>query len=459
MSACYQCGDYTVDTGHRTCSNGAPVDLTWRGFEALRLLLEARGQVVDKERFFQVLWPGVTVEESSLAKCIGALRKSLNRGGSIDYIETVPRVGYRLAVPVEEIREEPQSAVPPPPAPPRRWLGWFALAAVMVTATTIIWNAMSDRMKRVSRAKIFFEEGQKLAGFNKPENVAAAVDAYRQAIQLSPNEANYHASLAEAMGRLPRGPAFDPSIIVEAAGRSVELDPRCAACQAVLGFVLFNQKWEWERAGRHMRRAIELDPDHPGKRGYLAMQLASQGRLDEALAEVDRGIAIQPYQATLHTIRSVVLGGLRRFPDSIAAADRAISFRRARDSAWDWRAYAQFALDRPREGVMSYVYRLFDEQAIEADRVLARSGVNGGLRWLLDKTESEPVRAGRGVNRAHWKLLVGDRDGAVEELKAAERIRHFELVYLAINPAFVPLRDHPGFRELLARMKLGHALR
>lgn len=456
----FRFGGFTADIGQRTCSNGAPVDLTWRAFEALRLLLEARGQVVDKETFFKALWPGVAVEESSLAKCIGALRKSLNQGGSADYIETVTRVGYRLAVPVEEVRAEPAAAdVTAQTAPPvrRRWWLWAALG-LSAAAAAFAWSVTSARMDRIARARVFYAEGQKLAGINRPENFPAAVDAYRQAIQLNPNEANYHASLAEIMGRLPRGPAFDPGVIRQAAERSVELDPRCAGCQAVLGFVLFHQDWEWERAGQHMRRAIELDPEHPGKRGYLAMQLASQGRLDEALAEVDRGIAIQPYQATLHNIRSAVLCGLRRFPDSIAAADRAISFRRARDSAWDWRAYSQFALDRPREGVMSYVHRLFDAEAAEVEKVLSRSGLEGGLRWLLDKTESETVRAGRAVNRAHWKLLLGDREGAIEELNAAEKIRHFELVYLAVNPAFDPLRDHPGFRGILSRMKLEHAL-
>lgn len=450
----YRLGAYTIDIAQRTCSNGSAVHLNWRTFEALRLLVEARGAVVEKERLFESLWPGVTVEESSLAKCIGSLRKSLNRDGGVDYIETVPRVGYRLAVPVT-VDDSP--ATPPSAPPARHWWPW-ALAAT-VTLAAIGGAAAWKRAERLARAEFYSNEGKKLTALNRPADFPAAVEAYRQAIQLNPNQADYHASLAEAMGRLPRGPVFDPSIMRQAAERAVELDANCAGCQAVLGFVLFSQAWEWERAGQHMRRAIELDPGHPGKRGYLAMQLASQGRLGEALAEADRGIAIQPYQATLHSIRAMVLCGLQRFQDSIAAADRAISFQRPRDNAWDWRAYSQFALDRPMEGVMSYVHRLFDAQAAEVDGVVARGGVDGGLRWLLDKTEPEPSRAGRTVNRAHWKLLLGDRDGAVSELEAAEKIRHFEMVYLAINPAFAPLRDHPRFRDLLARMKLEHALR
>ncbi len=238
----------------------------------------------------------------------------------------------------------------------------------------------------------------------------------------------------------------------------MELDGNCAGCQAVLGFVLFNQRWEWERAGTHMRRAVELDPKHPGKRGYLAMQMASQGKLEEALAEVDRGISIQPYQSTLHTIRSVVLCGLGRYEGSIAAASRAISFKRLRDSAWDWRAYSMFQLDRRKEGVMSYVHRLFENEAPAAETVISKGGVEAGLRWLLAKTGTEADRPARGVNRAHWKLLLGDPDGALEELKSAESIRHFELVYLAVNPAFRPLREHQEFKALLARMKLEHVM-
>jgi serine/threonine protein kinase len=64
----------------------------------LQLLLHA-GEVVTKEELLESVWPEVTVVEGSLATAVSKVRKAL---GDEDHpvIVTVPRVGYRLAVPV-----------------------------------------------------------------------------------------------------------------------------------------------------------------------------------------------------------------------------------------------------------------------------------------------------------------------------------------------------------------------
>ncbi|HEU4887926.1 MAG TPA: alpha/beta fold hydrolase, partial [Thermoanaerobaculia bacterium] len=63
------------------------------------------------------VWPQVVVEENSLAQNISLLRRTLGqKAGGEQYIETVPRRGYRLNA-VVEVRE--QSSSSPTPAPAR----------------------------------------------------------------------------------------------------------------------------------------------------------------------------------------------------------------------------------------------------------------------------------------------------------------------------------------------------
>src|SRR5439155_4826374 len=114
-------GKYRVDLERRRVfSNGSAIELGWRHFEALRLLVEADGRIVEKDEFFRQVWQGQIVDESNLTKCIAQLRKSLNNGGEQDYLETVPRVGYRLAVPARpELEEDTDRRVQPGQ---RRWL-------------------------------------------------------------------------------------------------------------------------------------------------------------------------------------------------------------------------------------------------------------------------------------------------------------------------------------------------
>lgn len=72
------------------------VSLTPKEFDTLLALVEAGGNVVSKETLIRRVWPDSYVGDGSLARNISVLRKAL--GGEV--IETVPRRGYRLTVPV-----------------------------------------------------------------------------------------------------------------------------------------------------------------------------------------------------------------------------------------------------------------------------------------------------------------------------------------------------------------------
>ena len=56
------------------------------------------GEVVTKGELLEAVWPGTAVVDGSLATAISKVRKLL--GDDDEVIVTVPRVGYKLAVPV-----------------------------------------------------------------------------------------------------------------------------------------------------------------------------------------------------------------------------------------------------------------------------------------------------------------------------------------------------------------------
>lgn len=80
--------------------HGQPVELERKPLELLRYLLFRSDEVVRKEELLDAVWPGVTVVDASLATAVSKLRKVL---GEQEIIQTVPRVGYRIAVPVVRI--------------------------------------------------------------------------------------------------------------------------------------------------------------------------------------------------------------------------------------------------------------------------------------------------------------------------------------------------------------------
>jgi TolB-like protein/DNA-binding winged helix-turn-helix (wHTH) protein len=71
--------------------------------DLLVVLVESNGRILGKEELMKAVWPDTYVEEGNLTQNISVLRKALAAGASIrDYIETIPRQGYRFIAPVRE---------------------------------------------------------------------------------------------------------------------------------------------------------------------------------------------------------------------------------------------------------------------------------------------------------------------------------------------------------------------
>ena len=131
----FEFGPFQVDVGERLLRRGEQiVGLTPKAFDTLVVLLENHGRLVGKDDLMKRLWPSSFVEESNLAQQISALRKALGDDGS-QYIETVPKSGYRFRYPVSVLTKSVS----------RRFLradrvGWVILAAGLSLTTYWAWH-------------------------------------------------------------------------------------------------------------------------------------------------------------------------------------------------------------------------------------------------------------------------------------------------------------------------------
>jgi len=93
----YIFGPYRLDPVARTMFRGdTPVALTPKAVETLGLLIENCGTVVSKETLLSRVWAGTFVGDGSLMRNISDLRKIFAEHGAPNYIDTIPRRGYRF---------------------------------------------------------------------------------------------------------------------------------------------------------------------------------------------------------------------------------------------------------------------------------------------------------------------------------------------------------------------------
>jgi len=105
VSRAYRFGPFHLDVRERRLARGDEViPLRLKVFDTLLVLVENAGRLVTKQELLDTVWPETTVEENNLNHNVSVLRKALGeKATGQQYIETVPRVGYRFAAPVDAV--------------------------------------------------------------------------------------------------------------------------------------------------------------------------------------------------------------------------------------------------------------------------------------------------------------------------------------------------------------------
>jgi DNA-binding winged helix-turn-helix (wHTH) protein len=94
----YEFGAFRVDVVNRLLFHeGHSLSLTPKTVETLIALVQNEGELLNKDELLKTIWPDRVVEEGNLTQNIYLLRKTLGKApDGRDYIETVPRRGYRF---------------------------------------------------------------------------------------------------------------------------------------------------------------------------------------------------------------------------------------------------------------------------------------------------------------------------------------------------------------------------
>ncbi|HEX4961420.1 MAG TPA: AAA family ATPase [Thermoanaerobaculia bacterium] len=110
----FRLGEWAVHHAEGTlCAEGRSLRLEPRVMDVLVFLASAPGKVVSKEELLEAVWEGAFVEEGALTQVIHSLRKALGDDAhQPQYIQTIPKRGYRLLAPVTFGENFPQGTSP-----------------------------------------------------------------------------------------------------------------------------------------------------------------------------------------------------------------------------------------------------------------------------------------------------------------------------------------------------------
>ncbi|HKV79023.1 MAG TPA: tetratricopeptide repeat protein [Candidatus Sulfotelmatobacter sp.] len=297
------------------------------------------------------------------------------------------------------------------------------------------------------------------------ESFDRAMDYFQQAIDRDPTYAAPYSGLADCYVLF--GSSFDvggaaPNEVQPkakaAALKALELDNSLADAHNSIAYVKLTYDWDWIGAEADFRRSLALNPGYAHGHHWYAHLLLSSGRREEALAESNRALELDP----VSPIINLHLGWHYLYNKQY---DRAIE-QLGKTLELD----PDYALAHWYLGLAYEQKKMFPQALREMGRAKDLLPTNLTVQCDIghiyavsgDKDRAEKVIAGlkeesarRYVNQYELALIyvgLGQNDQAFKSLERAFHEHSDMLVYLKVDPRLDSIRSDSRFADLMRRV-------
>jgi tetratricopeptide (TPR) repeat protein len=246
----------------------------------------------------------------------------------------------------------------------------------------------------------------------------------------------------------------------DAAIRAIQLEPNLAEAHTSLADVHLHFDWRWDAAGREYRRAIECNPGYALGYHWYANLLAATGQHDAAYAAVMRALEIDPVSLSFQVWAGVTSHLARRYEDAVYHYSQALELDPDFAVAHMYLAQALEQVGRYPEAIASFdtairltggssnvIAMKAHTHALAGDALAARNLLN-----QLQSPAAGKCLPSYDIAAAHAAL--GDCASAVHWLEQACRERHMKLFLVSQDPRFDPLRGHSKFNAVVQQLGL-----
>ena len=283
-----------------------------------------------------------------------------------------------------------------------------------------------------------------------------------QAIAADPAYAPAHLELAAIHATIALDRTSPPPDVVAGARQGVEralaLDPTLADALALKAWIQFFNDWDWAGGERLFKDALALNPASSVAHHRYALLLMTAGRFDEAIAHGRQALDLDPLSYRLVNGCAVIYFCARRYEEAERQSREATVLAPGFYLAHLILGSSLAGQQRLEEAITAYQAALASlpgepDALASLGRALAVAGHTAEARAILAKLEAPdaPLPPSR-YELAFLLAALGERERAFAELDRSLSRHETELVYLAVDPLFDPLRGDPRWEAILSRV-------
>jgi serine/threonine-protein kinase len=287
----------------------------------------------------------------------------------------------------------------------------------------------------------------------------SSIRYYEEALKLDQNYALAYCGLADTYAYM--GGVVMPSkeAVVkekEFAQRAIQLEPQLAEAHLSLAAAL-GGAFDWRNAQVEFDRAIELNSNLAWAYEIYAWFLGGLGRLDEAIAKDKKAIELDPLNSFFQAALAYFLYHARRYDDAIVQIRRTLELDPAATLAHHllgccllWKGDTAGAIGEFQrnkivvtgawyQGLLGYAY------AISGDRSKAEQI----LRELEQMAKRQYVNS---TAFADIHLGLGEKEKALDWLEIAYENQESACWYLKVDPIYDSVRNEPRFQSVVQKV-------
>ena len=449
-----------------------------RVMDALVYLAERPGHVVSKDDLIDFVWEGRSVTDDVLTVTICALRKALGDDARRpEYVETVPRRGYRWIAPVSRLETAGMMwtssvhGAPTLPATPSRVRSISRLAAASIVLAAVVsaavWIVVAlTNQRHVPRLEAHeaYVKGRFFLDQRSTNGWRQALEQFERAAALDPLDPSAQAGLADTYSAMSDFGVATPAEMrpraFQSAQRAIELDRTSPEGYEALGRAQFLFDWDFPAATQSLRRALTLNPDYMPTHQAMAWLESAQGNHAEAIASARRALQLDPVNTARYTELAWVLALAGSYDQALHEIDRALalsprSFETflmkgwtsdlAGDSAAAFRAYYDgLRMAAAPDGTLKRIEGIYQ-----------RDGLPGYYRSWLDVQRRGGKMPMSSTWRAQLLIHAGQPEDALHALEEAYQKHEGALAWVNVEPSFRSLHSEPRFRVIAAQVGRG----
>jgi len=288
-----------------------------------------------------------------------------------------------------------------------------------------------------------------------------AIGYLQRSVEIDSNGAEAWATLASCYTSLGSDlGAVDPEKVIPPAraaiAKALQLDPNLAEAHTTLAWIKLWYEWDWGGAEQEFRRSLQLNPNNSAAHREYSHYLQLRKQFDEAISENTRAIELAPLDILPSIHLAWIYADARDGAKSVAQSQHVLEMDPSFTGAYLLMARG-YELEGKWEDAIAAIEKAKPAYPHAYFAGMAYIGAASGNKVQAQQALSELTEFSRHsyvspLDFAAYYAAVGDRDKAFQYLAAAYRQHNTWMIALEVNPGLDNLRTDPRFQEFERRV-------